>query len=78
VLLPAIVPVPISVPADATNTSPVPVGELPASDSVPLATVVPPKYVLAPLRTVVPEPVNVKDPAPENTPDNVVLPELGF
>ena len=77
-LLPAIVPVPIRVPADATKTLPVPVGELPASDNVPPETVVPPEYVLVPLNTVVPEPVKVKEPAPENTPDRVALPEIGF
>jgi hypothetical protein len=35
--------VPINVPADATNTSPVPVGEAPATTKVPPDTVVPPE-----------------------------------
>jgi len=26
----------------------------------------------------VPEPMNVKEPTPENTPDNAALPEAGF
>ena len=75
--LPAIVPVPINVPAEATKTSPVPVGEEPATTSVPLDTVVPPLYVLAPEKVVVPDPVKVKPPVPENTPDSVALPEVG-
>ena len=75
--LPAIVPVPISVPAEATKTSPVPVGEEPATTSVPPDTVVPPPYVLAPEIVVEPDPVKVKPPAPENTPDSVALPEVG-
>ena len=34
--------------------------------------------MFAPLITVVPAPVNVKLPAPENTPERVAVPELGF
>ena len=75
--LPAIVPVPIKVPAEATNTSPVPVGDDPYTERVPEVTVVPPLYVLAPVKIVVPVPLNVNPPTPEKIPDRVAVPPLG-
>ena len=33
---------------------------------------------MAPVNIVVPEPENVRPPAPENTPDKVALPEVGL
>jgi hypothetical protein len=46
---------------------------LPAASSPPEATVVPPKYVLAPLKINVPLPTLVIEPAPEINPEKVVL-----
>jgi hypothetical protein len=41
-VFPVIIPVPNNVPDAAKNTTPLPVGELPATERVPLAIVVPP------------------------------------
>ena len=68
-------PVPISVPADAITTSPVPVGAVPATDNVPPDTVVPPEYELAPVKITVPEFRTRTAPEPAIVPKKV--PVLG-